>query len=67
MVLIGTTGDPAMPLEWAESLAAAFAPAVLVVREGEGHVAYPTSACVRALVNAYLIDQAVPAAGTRCA
>jgi hypothetical protein len=37
-----------------------------VTWQGENHVAYYYSACVRALDQAYLVDGTVPAAGTVC-
>jgi hypothetical protein len=40
---------------------------VLVTLEGEGHTGYGQSACVRASVDAYLVDGVVPSDGTRCA
>ncbi len=66
VVVVGTTGDPATPYEYAVDMARELDSAVLVTHEGEGHTAYGTSACVRGLVQAYLNDGRVPAAGTRC-
>ncbi|MBO1416175.1 alpha/beta hydrolase [Streptomyces sp. FH025] len=66
IVVVGSTGDPATPYAWAEKLAGELGNAVLLTREGEGHVAYDRSACIRTAVNSYLVDGAVPAAGTRC-
>ncbi|MFG3224520.1 alpha/beta hydrolase [Kitasatospora sp. NPDC048194] len=66
IVVVGSTGDPATPYAWAEKLTGELGNAVLLTREGEGHVAYDRSACVRASVNAFLVDGTVPAAGTRC-
>ncbi|WP_327683751.1 alpha/beta hydrolase [Kitasatospora sp. NBC_00458] len=67
IVVVGSTGDAATPYASAEKLAAQLGNAVLLTREGDGHTGYGWSACIRASVDAYLIDGAVPAAGTRCA
>jgi hypothetical protein len=39
---------------------------VLLTRNGYGHVSYDKSECVKAAVDAYLIDLTLPAAGTVC-
>ncbi|KJS60140.1 alpha/beta hydrolase [Streptomyces rubellomurinus] len=66
IVVVGTTGDPATPYAWAEKLTQELGNAVLLTREGEGHTAYGASTCIRASVDAFLVDGTVPAAGTRC-
>ena len=66
VVVVGTTGDPATPYEYAVDMARELDSAVLVTHEGEGHTAYGTSACVRRVVQAYLNDGRNPAAGIRC-
>ncbi len=66
VVVVGTTGDPATPYEYAVDMARQLDSAVLVTYEGEGHTAYGTSACVRQVVQAYLNDGRDPAAGVRC-
>lgn len=66
IVVLGTTGDPATPYENAEGMARQLASGVLVTLEGEGHTAYGQSPCVKASVQAYLVDGRVPAVGTRC-
>ena len=66
IVVVGTTGDPATPYSEAQALASELQKGVLLTRVGEGHTAYPYSACIRSAVDAYLIDLTVPAAGTRC-
>ena len=61
VLVIGTTGDPATPYEWAQSLAAQMDSAVLVTWEGEGHTAYGRgSQCVEDLVDDYFVDGTVP-------
>jgi pimeloyl-ACP methyl ester carboxylesterase len=66
LVVIGTTGDPATPYEYAKSMADELSTAVLVTFEGEGHLAYGQSDCVKALVDAYLVRNQIPRDGTRC-
>jgi pimeloyl-ACP methyl ester carboxylesterase len=66
IIVIGTTGDPATPYEYAQSMAQELGSGVLVTLDGEGHLAYGQSACVRKLVVAYLVDNEVPRDGTRC-
>lgn len=57
MLLIGTTGDPATPAEWAENIHEMVPASSLLIHEGEGHLAYrPGNDCVVDLVDAYLLD-----------
>jgi pimeloyl-ACP methyl ester carboxylesterase len=66
IVVIGTTGDPATPYEYAKSMADQLNSAVLVTFNGEGHLAYGQSSCVKSVVDAYLVRSQVPLDGTRC-
>jgi pimeloyl-ACP methyl ester carboxylesterase len=66
IVVIGTTGDPATPYEYAKSMADELSSAVLVTFDGEGHLAYGQSRCVKTLIDAYLVRDQVPRDGTRC-
>ncbi len=69
VLLVGNTGDPATPYEGAERMAERLGEGVGVelTYEGEGHGAYDSgNTCVREAVNAYLLEGAVPAAGTVC-
>lgn len=66
ILVVGTTGDPATPYQWAQSLAAQLRSGVLVTYEGEGHTAYGSSACVSDVVDDYLLTGAVPDADPRC-
>ncbi|MGH9002373.1 MAG: alpha/beta hydrolase, partial [Acidimicrobiia bacterium] len=66
ILVVGTTGDPATPQAWAESLANQLEQGVLVLRQGSEHVAYYYSSCVRGIVDAYLVDGRLPADGTNC-
>ncbi|GAA2178239.1 alpha/beta hydrolase [Leucobacter tardus] len=67
ILVVGTTGDPATPYRWAESLAEQLESGVLVTYEGEGHTAYGENACVDETVDAYLLEGTVPATDPRCA
>ena len=62
VVVVGTTGDPATPYEWSVSLADQLSQGVLVTYRGEGHTVYRASApaCVRDVVDRYLITAAAP-------
>ncbi|GAA1592614.1 alpha/beta hydrolase [Leucobacter chromiireducens] len=66
ILVVGTTGDPATPYRWAESLATQLESGTLVTYVGEGHTAYTTSSCVGEVVDAYFLDGTVPAADPRC-
>jgi hypothetical protein len=39
---------------------------VLLTRVGDGHTGYQFSACIKASVDAYLVNLTVPANGTTC-
>ena len=67
ILVVGTTGDPATPQAWARSLAGQFEQGVLLLRQGAEHVAYYYSACVRGIVDRYVVDGRPPASGTTCA
>lgn len=67
ILVIGTTGDPATPYAWAQSLADELQSGVLLTFEGEGHTAYERgSSCVDDAVNAYLVDGLLVPDGTVC-
>lgn len=67
IVVVGTTGDPATPYEWAESLADQLAEGVLVTYVGEGHTGYNKgNDCVNSAVDNFLIDGTVPEDGLTC-
>lgn len=68
IVVIGTTGDPATPYVWAESLASQLESGVLLTYEGFVHTAYMRAGnrCVDAAVDAYLLDGEVPAPDAAC-
>lgn len=60
ILVVGSEGDPATPIEWARGLAAQLESGVLVTSDGSEHTAYGSSACVEAAVNDYLVDLTVP-------
>lgn len=66
ILVVGTTGDPATPYQWAQSLARQLESGVLVTFEGEGHTAYGQSACVNDVVEQYFIAGTVPESGVTC-
>jgi pimeloyl-ACP methyl ester carboxylesterase len=66
IVVVGTTGDPATPFAWAESLAGQLASGVLVRHEGEGHTGFASSTCVQDLIADYLVTVEPPNDGTVC-
>jgi hypothetical protein len=66
-VVVGTTRDPATPLEEAEALASQLTSGVLVTRDGDGHTAYNTgNGCIDGAVESYLIEGLVPKNGLAC-
>jgi pimeloyl-ACP methyl ester carboxylesterase len=66
ILVIGTTNDPATPYAWAVSVAKELDHGVLLTHDGDDHVAYFSSACVRAAVQTYLVSGQTPAPGTVC-
>ena len=67
ILVIGTTGDPATPYRWAESLANQLDSGVLVTYVGEGHTAYGADNCINDVVDRYFVDGDVPASDPNCA
>ncbi|WP_299035920.1 alpha/beta hydrolase [uncultured Pseudokineococcus sp.] len=67
VLVVGTTGDPATPYAWAQSLADQLASGRLLTYEGEGHTAYlRASECVDGAVDAYLLQGVLPGEGAAC-
>jgi pimeloyl-ACP methyl ester carboxylesterase len=67
IVIIGTTGDPATPLAWAQSLADQMPSSTLLVYDGQGHTAYGRSnQCIIDAVDGYFVDGTVPDSGKTC-
>ena len=62
ILVLGTTGDPATPYAWAQSVAGQLPGGVLLTLQGEGHTAYRTgNACINRRVDDYLVTGTVPA------
>jgi pimeloyl-ACP methyl ester carboxylesterase len=67
IVVVGTTGDPATPVEWASELRKQLGNASLLTFKGEGHTAYGRSnTCISNAVDKYLVDGKEPADNTVC-
>ncbi|MEU9077853.1 alpha/beta hydrolase [Kitasatospora sp. NPDC048538] len=69
ILVVGTTGDPATPVEGARAMAQQLGPGVgvTVTLQGEGHGGYNTgNPCLKKIVDGYLLDGTVPADGTTC-
>ncbi|SEB95599.1 alpha/beta hydrolase fold [Paramicrobacterium humi] len=67
IMVVGTTGDPATPYEWAEALASQLDSGFLVTYEGEGHTAYNKgSDCVNKAVDDFLVNGTVPDEDPMC-
>jgi len=66
IVVVGSTGDPATPYQWAAALARELDSGVLITRRGEGHTAYLASTCVQRAVDRYLVELTVPETGLTC-
>ena len=67
ILVVGTTRDPATPYAWAQSLADQLKSGRLLTMNGDGHTAYLRgSTCIDGAVDAYLLQDTLPAAGTVC-
>lgn len=66
IVVVGTTGDSATPIEGTRRMADTLANAVLVVVEAEQHTGYGANECVVDAVDRYLVQLTVPAEGLTC-
>ena len=69
ILVIGTTGDPATPHEWAVALADQLESGQLLTWEGNGHTAYASSGsgpCVTKAVDTYLLTGTMPKKGLTC-
>lgn len=66
LLVIGTAGDPATPVEWADELAAALGGAPVLRYEGRGHTASLSAACVTERAVAFLADPSTPPDTTPC-
>ncbi len=67
ILVVGTSRDPATPLEWAEALAEQLDSGVLVRRDGDGHTGYNAgNPCVDDAVESYLVSGTVPESDVSC-
>jgi pimeloyl-ACP methyl ester carboxylesterase len=68
ILVIGTTGDPATPLKWAEALSKDLSSSALLVAEGTQHTSFALSSnrCVDTKTVKYLVDLTPPPNGTKC-
>ncbi len=66
ILVVGTTDDPATPYAWAVNVSHELSRSALLTVDGDSHVAYFYSACVRDDVQAYLVDGVTPPARATC-
>lgn len=66
IVVIGTTGDAATPIESTRAMARAMEDGRFVSVEANQHTGYGVNRCIIDVVNRYLIDLAPPTDGTFC-
>jgi pimeloyl-ACP methyl ester carboxylesterase len=66
IVVIGTTGDAATPLESTRAMADALDDGRLVIVEANRHTGYRESDCVQEIVHTYLLTLTAPDDGTVC-
>jgi hypothetical protein len=65
IVVLGTTGDPATPYAWAQSLAGQLPGGVLLTLRGQGHTAYRNKVpCIDDRVDRFFVSGTVPRATT---
>lgn len=66
VLVVGTAGDPRNPGGSARRVAEQLPTGAFLSWQGAGTGAYPRTPCVRAAVEGFLVDGALPAAGTLC-
>lgn len=66
VLLVGNTGDPATPVDWAHSLSKHIDESRVLTYDGSGHTAYLRSGCATKAVDAYLTDKNLPEQGAVC-
>lgn len=67
ILVVGTTGDPATPYQWAVDLSKQLDSGHLVTYHGHGHTAYNKSnSCVNNAVDAFFVDGTVPKSDPEC-
>ncbi len=65
ILVIGTTHDPITPFAQSTALAKALGAGIVLSWAGQGHTAYPKTACIRTKVDSYLVTGAPPS-GDSC-
>lgn len=67
ILTVGTTGDPATPVNWTPPLADALGTGVLLYNEGEGHCAYGNgNPCTDGKIEDFLLHGQLPMSGELC-
>jgi pimeloyl-ACP methyl ester carboxylesterase len=66
IVVVGTTGDAATPLESTRKMAAALEDGRLIIVTADQHTGYGVNDCVSELVDNYLVDLEIPPAESEC-
>ena len=66
ILVVGSTGDPATPFEWARSLSEQLETGHLLTREGNGHTAYGRAAACTKAIDTYLLSGELPPPGQVC-
>jgi pimeloyl-ACP methyl ester carboxylesterase len=66
IVVVGTTGDPATPLDSTRKMALGLEKGILIVVDANQHTGYGANNCVVKAVDDYLIKLTVPANETTC-
>lgn len=66
IVVVGTTGDPATPLDSSRAMADTLEDGRLVIVEANEHTGYRGDECVRGIVHEYLLSLTPPDDGTTC-
>jgi hypothetical protein len=63
---VGTTGDPATPLDSTRKMALSLEQGILIVVDANQHTGYGANNCVVKAVDDYLINLSVPKNETTC-
>jgi hypothetical protein len=66
VIVIGTTGDPATPIESSRNAAKALESGIFLTVKAEQHTGYGVNTCIVETVDTYLIDLIVPKNGKVC-
>ena len=67
IVVVGTTRDPATPLEWSRALANQLESGQLITRDGDGHTGFQRgNSCVDDAVEGWLIKGTAPKPDLKC-